>query len=266
MVSNMTTVKILSSFLRPLPGFLIIGTQKGGTSSLFSYLAQHPKISPPEIKEIHFFDHKYDQGINWYRSCFPVRSISGSITGEASPYYLFHPLAARRISKHCRGVKLIVLLRDPVARAYSHYMMERNIGYEDMPTFEEALAAEPGRLAGQTERILSGQCRFNFNHQMYSYVARGMYFKQLQEWFNYFQRDQFLFLKSELFFEDPRAELLKVYKFLGIEPVFPPDLRPENVNIYNPMAPETRIALRKHFEEDTAKLAGLLGDEFSWRD
>ncbi|MDP1622354.1 MAG: sulfotransferase domain-containing protein [Bacteroidales bacterium] len=262
----MTAQEEITSDLRQLPEFIIPGVQKGGTSSLFSYLAQHPRIQPSRNKEIHFFDHKYDRGIEWYRNSFPVRTNSGLITGEASPYYFFHPLAALRISTHCPGVKLIVLLRDPVARAYSHYMMIRNKGYEPFETFEEALAAEPDRLAGTTEEIKSGRCRFNLNHQMYSYLARGMYHMQVQEWLKYFQMDQFLFIKSELFFDNPKAELLKVYDFLGIEPIFPSDLKPVNTNIYHPILPETNSFLINHFEEDVRKLAALIGDEFNWWD
>lgn len=248
------------------PGFLIPGVQKGGTSSLFFYLSQHPQIGTPDTKEVHFFDHKYDKGIDWYLGCFATESAGIVLSGEASPYYYFHPLAARRIAGHFPGIKLIVLFRDPVARAYSHYIMERMRGNEPLQTFDEALAAESARLAGSVQKIISGECRFDFNHQMYSYKARGMYYIQTLEWLSHFPREQFLFLKSERFFTDPETVLKKIYEFLAVDPILPTDLHPENVQNYDPISPATRNSLREYFADDSLKLAKLLGDEFSWTD
>ena len=104
---------------RRLPDFLIIGAQKCGTSSMFAYLNQHPQMKLPDVKEIHFFDLNYSNGLDWYTSHFPPASLSHRmVTGEASPYYLFHPHVPERVRLHCPDVKLVVMLRNPVDRAY----------------------------------------------------------------------------------------------------------------------------------------------------
>ena len=113
-----------------LPDFVIIGAQRCGTSSLYSYLIEHPQIAPATRKELHYFDLNYAAGDEWYRSQFPQfpdTPFDGrlTVTGEASPYYLFHPMAAERCASVVPDAKLIVMVRDPVERAYSHYHHER---------------------------------------------------------------------------------------------------------------------------------------------
>ena len=145
--------------LRLLPDFLIIGTQRGGTTSLYNYLVEHPGIGAASIKEVHFFDTPhFKQGLAWYRGHFPSafqryyveRSLKhGFVTGEASPYYLFHPHAPKRVAGLMPQMKLIVMLRNPVDRAYSHYHHEVAGGHEKLATFEEAIACEDERLAGE---------------------------------------------------------------------------------------------------------------------
>ncbi len=247
-----------------LPSFIIIGAQKAGTTSLYSYLGRHPDVELPANKEIHFFDNKYDRGMAWYLDQFPAGLPEGKITGEASPYYLFHPLAAERVARECPEVRLIVLLRDPVERAYSHYMMERRVGNEPLATFGEALAAEPQRLQGEADRIIRGECRFNFNHQIFSYASRGLYAVQLTKWLEFFPPDRLLVLKSEEFFSHPGDVLLRVHSFLELQPCPSDNLQPENTGTYDAMEPETRQRLRDFFREDSQRLAELVGPAFSW--
>ncbi len=114
----------LTSGSRRLPDFIILGAQRAGTSSLYYYLSQHPQILPAVRKELHFFDDHYRRGLGWYRSQFPTRGARGTITGEATPYYLSHPHAPARIQRLLPQARLIVLLRNPVERAISHYFFE----------------------------------------------------------------------------------------------------------------------------------------------
>ncbi len=170
-----------------LPDMIIIGAMKCGTTSLFRYLAEHPDFFPPMTKEIHFFDSKYDQGLDWYRRRFPTKikrltcRLRGRriITGEASPYYMFHPHAMRRIASILPTVKLIVLLRNPVDRAYSHYHYEVKHGREQL-TFEEAIDAEPGRLAGELDKMLQDEGYFSVHYGRHAYLRRGIYVEQLK--------------------------------------------------------------------------------------
>jgi len=152
--------------LRAGPDFVIIGSKRGGTTSLYNYLLQHPSVQPlfpgrQRIKGVHYFDSQFARGPRWYRSHFPLQArgrhlarpwLRQAVAGEASPYYLFHPLAAERLARQVPDVRVIVLLRDPVERAYSHYKERVRNGGESL-TFDEAIAAEPGRLLGEAERI-----------------------------------------------------------------------------------------------------------------
>src|SRR6266480_7948081 len=132
--------------LRPLPDFLILGAQKAGTTALYAYLRQHPEITGPSWKEVSFFDRHYARGEAWYRGNFPNSlRARGKLVGEASPSYLFHPLAPERVAGLVPEAKLIALVRNPVDRAYSHYQHEVALGREPL-SFEDAVAAEYERL------------------------------------------------------------------------------------------------------------------------
>ena len=191
-------MKIGSLIIGNKPDFIIIGAQKGGTSSLFNYLSQHSQIQLPSVKEIHFFDYNYGKGIEWYRKQFPGKFIRLKITGEASPYYLFHPLVPQRVFSCCPNAKFIVLLRNPVDRAYSHFMMEKKRGDEPL-TFEEAINIEPQIINNEENKIINNPEYRSISHQRSSYLARGMYYSQIKRWLNYFPKKQFLFIKSESF-------------------------------------------------------------------
>lgn len=260
--------------IRMLPHFMIIGTQKGGTTSLYHYLIQHPCIAPIWIKEPHFFDIYFYKGLPWYRSHFPTtieqyyaRHVQQHdlIVGEASPYYLFHPQAATRVAQTLPKAKLILLLRNPVDRAYSQYQHQtRQEGVESL-SFEEALASEEKRLAGEEEKILQDKKYFSFNHRHYSYVARSEYIEQLPAWMDLFPREQFLILRSEDLYTDPKAIVKQTLDFLGLPSNYlGQDYKPFNDAKYAKMAPETRERLITHFKPYNARLYDYLGRDFGW--
>ena len=155
--------RVLTAPARALPDFVILGAQKAGTTSLYAYLCAHPDVRAAARKEVHYFDLNYARGATWYRSMFPLaaglaRERRGGrrvLVGEASPYYLFYPLAAERAGAVVPSAQLIVLLRDPVERAWSHYRHEVKAGREPLE-FEAALAAEPTRLAGADAALRAG--------------------------------------------------------------------------------------------------------------
>jgi hypothetical protein len=248
-----------------IPDFIIIGTQKGGTSSLHYYLSQHPKIRMSVEKEIHFFDLNFNNGLEWYQRQFPKQDNNSEILfGESSPYYLFHPLVPERVNKICPKVKLIVMLRNPVDRAYSHYMMQKKKGIEEFNNFEDAYRAESARINDEIEKINSDPKYYSYNHQKFSYLARGRYFEQIERWLNYFPLSNFHFIKSELFFQDINSVLTSVYSFLGIEHYLPPDLSIQNSNEYLQMELKERLELEGYFKSDNDKLIKLLGSNFIW--
>jgi hypothetical protein len=265
----------LTAGLRGLPDFVIIGAKRGGTTSLYNYLLEHPAVLPllparQHIKGAHFLDSNFQRGERWYRSHFPtapyrrLRERGGPVAvGEASPYYLFHPLAPERARRLIPETKLILLLRDPVERAFSHYKERVRHGAEPLG-FEEALEAEPERLAGEAERLVREPGYHSFAHEHHSYVAQGRYLDMLPAWLERFGRERMLVLPSEDLYADPQATVDRVTAFLGLPPW---RLRNRARHNYHPaadMQPETRRHLRELFAEHNRDLARLLGLRLDW--
>lgn len=256
---------------RCLPDFLIVGCQKGGTSSLHSYLTQHERLLPADIKEVHYFDggldagwDKFADGEPLYRSYFPLRqdvARASALTFEASPCYMFNPLAPGRMAELVPDAKLIVLLRDPVERAISHYFHEVRRGREDLPIMD-ALHAEQERL---TAAIATNNYK-DLRWINQSYVKRGRYAEQLQCLFASFDRSRVLVIDSADFFSDPGRVLSQVLDFVGVDAAgFKADLKPVGVASNKKAAPDEVYAfLTEAFEEPNQELADLLQRDFSW--
>ena len=167
---------------RSTPDYIVVGEKRCGTTSLHRYLLQHPQVrSPLASKSTHFFDLHFSRGFDWYKSFFPMlpgQRTARSIVGETSPYYLFHPLAGERIAALLPAVRLIVLLREPGLRAWSHYRYEHAKGTESL-SFSDAIAAEPGRLDGVEQRLIDNPNLISDEHRAYSYVSRSRYGRSL---------------------------------------------------------------------------------------
>jgi hypothetical protein len=252
-----------------MPDFLIIGAQKGGTTSLYNYLIQHPQITTAKKKEIHFFDNQFHRGLRWYRNQFPLlkkppSEREGQITGESSPYYLFHPLAAKRAWETLPQAKIIVLLRDPVDRAYSHYWNSVRSGHEKL-SFEEAIEKEPVRLHGERKNIRLNSSSRSRTYQHYSYVRRGFYLKQLRPWLKRFPENQVLIIQSEEFYRQPSRIIQQVTDFLQLPPhEINTDTKFNDGGDYPPMKESTRKWLADRFRPYNERLYEYLGVEFDW--
>jgi hypothetical protein len=256
----------LTGPLRGLPSLLILGAQRSGSTSLFNYLVQHPDVLPPLGKEIHYFDLHYQRGLNWYRGRFPYahRLRGGTLTLDASPYYLLHPLAPERAARLLPGAKLVALLRNPVERALSHYQHEVRGGRESLP-FERAIEQEAERLSGEEERLRSDPTYYSFNHHRYSYVRRGRYLEQLRRWVQHFPRSQLLVLQSERLFADPVGVTATVHEFLGVRPHRLEHYKPFLHGAYDRAMPAgVRTRLVEYFEPHNRELYDWLGKEFDW--
>lgn len=271
-LSRLVTVPTAS--FRPLPDFLIIGAQRCGTTSLYRYLCAHPGVVPAVLnKGIHYFDTDWGQSLRWYRSHFPTagyrrwRARQGGvdrvITGEGSPYYVFHPLGPERIASVLPDARFVLVLRDPVSRAYSHYNHEVARGFEDLG-FDDALEAEEGRLAGEEARMRDDPTYRSFHHQHHSYIARGMYADQIRRWNAIFRPEQLLVLDSAAFFADPDAAYRSVLRFLGLEERSLADYRQLNAHRYEPMSDRARDLLTERFAEPNRQLVRDLGPRFAW--
>lgn len=251
-----------------LPDFLIIGAQKGGTTFLYNVLRRHPHVEAAVKKEIHFFDtSRFRRGVDWYRTHFPRQQQEDGqrvITGEASPYYLFYPHAARRVAETIPQAKLIALLRNPIDRAYSDYQHTLRQGNETLG-FNEALDLEEERLRGEKEKILADESYRSIDYRRSSYLARGIYVDQLEEWHRYFDPKQLLILKSEDFFASPLETLELVLEFLGLpERDFKLEGKRNEGGYSEPMDPETRRWLQEYYEPHNKRLYEYLGVDFGW--
>lgn len=258
---------------RVLPDYLIIGVAKGGTTSLCGWLNEHPFVSPAARKEVHFFDYEYHRGVDWYRSNFPLeekrREFAAEngepfLTGEASPTYISHLWAPHRVAKLLPDAKLVVALRNPVDRAYSHFQMTRREGYEPFESFEEAVAAEEDRLAPETERLQSNPRYYSWWLGSWSYLERSRYAEQLERWLELFPREQFLFVRSEDLSAEPARTLDTVHEFLGL----PPHRRAEYPHLhtaeYDGIPADTRLRLAEYFRPHNERLYELAGIDFGW--
>lgn len=234
------------------PCFLIIGGQKCGTNSLYKYLVQHPLIAPSLQHEIHYFDLNFDKNLKWYQSQFSELE-PGMITGESSPYYLFHPLVPQRVFEEYPQMKLIVLLRNPAKRAISHYYHEVRLGTEYL-SLKEALAIEETRLQGEANKIIQTGTYYSFNHQHYTYLARGKYIEQLQNWMSIFPKEQFIILKSEDLFSTPQETMNEVFQFLELPTYVSEKYIQYNPGNYSQPSEEVYQELVEYFQPYNQKL------------
>lgn len=253
---------------RALPDFVVIGAQKSGTSFFYNLLTRHPQVERAATKEVHFFSRHYDLGLSWYKSHFPFPGREGGgspLTGEATPYYLLHPLAARRAAHTVPQAKLIVLLRNPVDRAYSHYQHQVRMGNETLQSFEAAVAAEDTRIQGEREKLLEDKSYSSSAYPRFSYLTRGIYVDQLAEWYKFFSADQILVLGSEEFFNDAQSTLQSVLRFLELDAWEPEALSPSKRKYqYEQMSPATRRELEEYFRPHNQRLYNYLGMDFGW--
>jgi phosphoglycolate phosphatase-like HAD superfamily hydrolase len=261
---------------RMLPGFLIVGAERCGTTSLFHVLRQHPAIFSSTLprKEVHYFDQRYQRfGLGWYQCHFPLAARARLIARrvglepvafEATANYMFHPLAPSRIHHDLPGVKLIVLVRDPVERAYSAHANHIGHGLETEP-FERALELEDERLAGEAERLAADPGYRSYNHRHYSYRVRGHYADQLEHLERIFGRDQIHVIDSGDFFAAPGPAYDQVLGFLGLARRGDPAFTPQNARPRSPMPDSVRAALEEHYRPHDERLARWLDRPPSWR-
>ena len=261
---------------RPLPDFLVIGTKRGGTTSLWRYLIQHPlvpRLFPAwNTKTSHYFEENWPRGEAWYRSHFPTgrqraaleRKHGGpSKVGEAAPLYMFHPLVAGRVADLMPQARIVVLLRDPVERAYSHWKERRGENVEPLD-FAAALEAEESRTAGEKERLIADPAYFSEAYDWYSYRARGRYLEHLEPWLERFDRSQLLFVASETLYRQPAETYARILEFIGLPPYELPAYDVFNDRPSKGMDEAVRAELAAYYKPYNAALADRLGMSFDW--
>jgi hypothetical protein len=239
--------------------FLVAGAQKSGTTALNYYLKRHPRIALPIKKELHFFDNdelfaggnvSYQPLHEMFRPARP-----GSIAGENTPGYLYWRPALPRIRDYNPEMKFIVILRNPIDRAFSQWNMQRTRGIEPFD-FLDAVEAEPRRIAESAPRQL----------RKLAYVDRGRYAEQLQRAFRLFPREQFLIIKYERFRGRQREVVEDVFRFLNLSPVRFRAVEAHDIPYERKIREEERTAVWNIVKSDIAQLETLLGWDCSdWR-
>ncbi len=256
-----------------LPEFIVIGAMRCGTSQFYDLLTQHPNVRKAAAKELHYFDRpeRFEKGIEWYRKCFPAPPRNAgqiSITGEATPSYLAAPQVPERVAEVVPEARLIVLLRHPVDRAYSHYHLLARRGFA--PSFEEALEAEQtGLLDGEDEPSDRERSSNVGDAPPTKLLAKGMYVDQLARWRQFFGEEQLLVLKSEDFYKSTADTLKIVQDFLGLPhrelALLPRGKTSRSTEYrYEPMEPVTRQRLEEFYEPYNQRLYEYLGVDFGW--
>ncbi len=261
-------IRKVSSPLRALPNFLIIGAQKSGTTSLYNYLTNYPEILPALQKEIYFFDLHFNKGLTWYRKFFPLRSNLNNnykrFTLEASASYLFYPHAPKRVKQTLGEIKLIVLLRNPIDRAFSNYKWEKRRGRENR-TFEEVISTEEELAKTEMRKMIKDENYYSYKYRNFAYLNKGIYVNQLERWVEYFPKSNLLVIESNELFKDPECVLKKISHFLGIQ-----EWKLNEYPILNKsgdksdMTDKTRKQLLDYFHPHNTKLFDFLNKRFPW--
>lgn len=263
-----------TSGVRMLPSFVMAGAQRCGTTSLFRALIAHPAVLPAvHHKGVNYFDVNHDKGWRWYRGHFPVSATARFRTAaageavqtfDASGYYLYHPHAARRIVQELPTAKVVVMLRDPVERAFSAWKHEKARGFET-ETFERALALEDERVESDLQRMLVDESFQGFSHRHHSYRRRGQYAEQLAVLLRYLPREQLHVVDSGDFFEHPAQELARALDFLDLSPQMPKSFGRWNARPGVGLEDGVRDRLRSDMQPHDDALTTLLGAVPSWR-
>jgi len=269
------------------PSFMILGAQKAGTTALMRYLGQHPSIASPVLKEAHFFDVDplyYGRGLDWYHRNFvlPHDLPAGGITGEATPEYLYYPATAARLHGYNPALKLIALIREPVARAYSAWNMFRQHHGNGLEKLLSDLRLYQPEVRDGLYRMLSKPVFPSFEevvadefellerggHELEpSFVRRGLYAQQLRRYLGLFARDQLLVIESRDLRSRLHETLDQVTAFLGV-PAFDwssVELGSIHERQYEaPIAEATANRLRDYYRPHNRELSELLGRDLSW--
>ena len=223
-VSYPNFFKALTKSIRIKPTYLIIGASRSGTTAMYDYLSKNRYGYRAPHKELHFFDKYFHKGFQWYKGNFPTifhkfyfeKILHKKIVaGEATARYLLLPIVAKRISECIPDIKLIVMVRNPIERTFSHYRRQFEKDNESR-TFEDVVDAEIEYLSSLPSTFDDDNLdEYAERFLKAPYLGRSLYYQQLQMWLKYFNKKQILLLKSEDFYQDPWGSLDKAYSFLG---------------------------------------------------
>ena len=284
--------KITSRF-RMLPSFLILGGSRSGNTSLFAYLTEHPNIMPGSLKAFFFFQYFTNNKTSFYRSQFPIKR-KNLITCDSTSSYFVHPLIPARVHKLFPSAKLIVVLRNPVERAYSEFHYTVTLGSELTENFEDVIKSELKRIEIGNKKPELKIENTNYKHFTFSHLRDGLYAQHLERWLKFFSKEQLLVLHTKDLYTNLDQTLAETFEFLNL-PKYQIENRIEknkidkirplagheqnvyknidsktrtlfNVQNYPEMKPETKKFLQDFFRPHNEKLFKMIGKRFDWND
>ena len=273
----------ITGFIRVIPDFLVIGAKRCGTTSLYQHLSEHPCISRSPRDNIGFFNENYHLGINWYKSLFPTKFTRDKIikkhgkflTYDVTPQYLREPYVAKRMFQTFPKMKLIVLLRNPIDKSYSHHIMGKNSntlnnnpewkGIDNKQVSFEYIVNRDIEFISKYEKK-NGELNDNYFRNVITKtnLARGFYAQFLRKWFDVYDRKQFLILSSSELANSTQKTLNKIFNFLEIPEYDIPDTTKINTQKYEPMKKQTREILIQFFKKYNNELYELIDRKFDW--
>ena len=258
---------------RVLPQLVLAGVQRSGTTALFEALHRLSTVERPRRgKGSHYFSYNYHRGWQWFQAQFPTRRWARRVEAghgrplfcfDACPYYLFHPFAVERMALALPDVKVMVMLRDPVRRAESHFHHSVNHGHETL-SFEAAVAAEESRLAGEDDRMQEDWTYWSHSHEHHSYISKGMYAHQLERLYRHYGNDQVMVIQSEAFYRRPNQVLAQVTDWLDLPTVELDQDDDRNGHRYQPMDEAMRSRLVDLYRDPNERLYQLIGERYDW--
>ena len=284
--------KITSRF-RMLPSFLILGGSRSGNTSLFAYLTEHPNIMPGSLKAFFFFQYFTNNKTSFYRSQFPIKR-KNLITCDSTSSYFVHPLIPARVHKLLPSAKLIVILRNPVERAYSEFHYTVALGLELTENFEDVIKSELKRIEIGNKKPELKIENTNYKHFTFSHLRDGLYAQHLERWLKFFSKEQLLVLHTKDLYTNLDQTLSETFEFLNL-PKYQIENRIEknkidkirplsgherniyknidsktrtlfNVQNYPEIKSETRKFLQDFFRPHNEKLFKMIGKRFDWND
>jgi len=258
----------ITSPLRVLPDFFVIGAGRTGTTSLYHYLDQHPSLSKSAYDELGFFDVNFHLGLHWYRSLFPSIFTKFRIklkthffmTYDVTPSYVRRPWIARRMKKLFPDTKLIIVLRNPIDKAQSHYYLSKKFG--ETRTFEEFIEEDINDIL---EWDIGSKDDYYFATKVEnSKLARGFYVEQLPVWFELFSKNQILIISSEDLASNTKNVINNIFQFLNLPKYEIPNIEKVNVSKHSKMNSDTRKRLIAFFKPYNKQLYEFLNYKFDW--
>ena len=255
----------ITSFIRVLPDFFVVGVVRSGTTSLYYYLDQHPCVMKSAYDELGFFDSNFDLGWNWYKSLFPtimqkkkIEKRNGKfLTFDDTPFYVYNSTVVKRIKRNFPDAKIIVIFRNPIDRAYSNYFLGVNGGKEKRK-FDDLIEEEMILINRRNKQVLFDETLSE------TYLGRGLYAEQLKVWFSEFPKDSVKIIKSEEFAENTQDIMKDLFQFLDLPEYKISNIEKKNVTKYPPMKKETREKLEEFFRSHNKELYNMLGKDFGW--